>query len=942
MSRNHGVSGYRGPEKPSIDPEMGLQNSFDTLPEDEPSGGGILTSSATATATGGELMEEIPVADAERDAMTALKTPSKLPVPRHSEEVLSGQTQMWMDDIFGQEEEKEAPAHCTACAPVNWFLKFFHFRALELVLILAMLAIGLILWGVKRYHTIEDGVVGQIGLVLVGISIGLAVVKMVTFFLRRLIYFLIKLCDPSEKSAVSIVLHAFDPSFWHVLHAILVLVMWRAWFQTGLYKEVLDGKPRGGDCPPEVSSKALDDAVLGFETGTDGNSGPATVAEILCSETARTGMKVINNILIIFLLYNIKGLILAFAHIYFSMYSFKTRLGEVQSILFRFDCWRLLDPYGAEDGNRRRKSILETAGVRLSNKHVLKQMTKTRARVDPSFKPDGKPDIVVSSDDESKKPKGMGMTEVATDIPPGSQRKLLRQRTAQQRGKELSFAPNKQKTGGIMGRGHTMVNMGNPDYATINPLAKKIMPAGDSKDLRENPMPMNWWQLFQAVECVRHAPLRVVAGGLVRELNDKRATSSAASMLFKEMVQREEDEAAEAKQNSTRITAVPGGPAAGTPQLESIQEEPESLVQVIQDPNQIERGDSILSSSGGVPSMHSSDSLALPHIHSRKKFITFLDLRTLRRYLPEPMVDRFVPFVDPSGDGKVTKREFVSALLMTYKDREALAKSLQSHEGIADVIVTICNFGLWVVLLFAGLYVFGVLSQFLLTVSSFVVAIGFAIGGSLTNLVSSLVFVFVQHPFDIGDRVVVEGVRDGMTMVVKKISVMTTSFITITGQYVQVPNFKLSNANILNEHRSGSACMLIRLRMYSDTTGRQIYLLQKALTNFCKERPHEWIWKEIFYLTTNVAASDFIEWEAYIPHKLAWCHWQIIYPSRDQLFFFTVKEMKKLDIKYTVPPQPIYFGRMPSSISERLPGGSEMSSQHDGDELPSVPVERPH
>ena len=43
------------------------------------------------------------------------------------------------------------------------------------------------------------------------------------------------------------------------------------------------------------------------------------------------------------------------------------------------------------------------------------------------------------------------------------------------------------------------------------------------------------------------------------------------------------------------------------------------------------------------------------------------------------------------------------------------------------------------------------------TVSSLLVSFAFAIGPSLLVLVNSVVFLFVQHPFDVGDRVVIDG-----------------------------------------------------------------------------------------------------------------------------------------------------------------------------------------
>ena len=51
----------------------------------------------------------------------------------------------------------------------------------------------------------------------------------------------------------------------------------------------------------------------------------------------------------------------------------------------------------------------------------------------------------------------------------------------------------------------------------------------------------------------------------------------------------------------------------------------------------------------------------------------------------------------------------------------------------------------------------GVIDRRATIVSSLLLSLSFAIGPSLLVLVNSVVFLFVQHPFDVGDRVTVDG-----------------------------------------------------------------------------------------------------------------------------------------------------------------------------------------
>lgn len=64
------------------------------------------------------------------------------------------------------------------------------------------------------------------------------------------------------------------------------------------------------------------------------------------------------------------------------------------------------------------------------------------------------------------------------------------------------------------------------------------------------------------------------------------------------------------------------------------------------------------------------------------------------------------------------------------------------------------------------------------------------IGGSLQEVLTSIIFLFVKHPFDVGDRVNI--VKDSYT--VKEIRLLSTIFLDGQGCLVQAPNSILNTA----------------------------------------------------------------------------------------------------------------------------------------------------
>lgn len=67
-------------------------------------------------------------------------------------------------------------------------------------------------------------------------------------------------------------------------------------------------------------------------------------------------------------------------------------------------------------------------------------------------------------------------------------------------------------------------------------------------------------------------------------------------------------------------------------------------------------------------------------------------------------------------------------------------------------------------------------------------------------MLTSIIFLFVKHPFDVGDRVVVQG----HVYTVKEIRLLSTIFLDSNGTLVQAPNL------VLNGQVSAS-CQEVRL-----------------------------------------------------------------------------------------------------------------------------------
>ena len=72
------------------------------------------------------------------------------------------------------------------------------------------------------------------------------------------------------------------------------------------------------------------------------------------------------------------------------------------------------------------------------------------------------------------------------------------------------------------------------------------------------------------------------------------------------------------------------------------------------------------------------------------------------------------------------------------------------------------------------------------------------IGGSLAEVLTSIIFLFIKHPYDVGDRISV----GDKTYTVKEMRLLSTIFLDSNGCQVQAPNTWMNTQLIHNIRRS--------------------------------------------------------------------------------------------------------------------------------------------
>lgn len=114
--------------------------------------------------------------------------------------------------------------------------------------------------------------------------------------------------------------------------------------------------------------------------------------------------------------------------------------------------------------------------------------------------------------------------------------------------------------------------------------------------------------------------------------------------------------------------------------------------------------------------------------------------------------------------------------------------------------------------------------------------LSWALGGTAQGLLAAVVFVFVKHPFDIGDRVdiLVNGVVESLT--VREISLMSCEFRRMDGKSLQAPNSLLNTVYIYNMRRSIAEGVPVLFR-----TIEQIEQLRSRMLSYVTDEKRDYV-----------------------------------------------------------------------------------------------------
>jgi len=193
--------------------------------------------------------------------------------------------------------------------------------------------------------------------------------------------------------------------------------------------------------------------------------------------------------------------------------------------------------------------------------------------------------------------------------------------------------------------------------------------------------------------------------------------------------------------------------------------------------------------------------------------------------------------IDGDANGDISLDEMVMTVVEFSRERKSIASSM--HD--VDQAITVLDRLLCTVVFIAIVFIFvAFLNQSfvttLATAGTALLSLSFVFAATTQEILGSCIFLFVKHPYDIGDRVDIGA--DQHT--VEHISLLFTVFRRANGAkvggLVQIPNIVLNTLSIENLSRSHSMMEEHSVFVSFDTTFEDVQILRDELNKFVMDK----------------------------------------------------------------------------------------------------------
>ncbi|XP_028759430.1 mechanosensitive ion channel protein 10-like [Neltuma alba] len=292
----------------------------------------------------------------------------------------------------------------------------------------------------------------------------------------------------------------------------------------------------------------------------------------------------------------------------------------------------------------------------------------------------------------------------------------------------------------------------------------------------------------------------------------------------------------------------------------------------------------------------------------------YIEEEDLMRFLKRVEVHTIFPLFEGSLEtGKISRSSFRNWVIRAYYERKTLAQSLndtktavqQLHKLASSIVIVITIIVFLLVMELATLKV-------ILFFITQIVLVGVAFQGTCKTVLEAIIFVFIMHPFDIGDRCVIDDVH----MIVEEMNILTTVFLRYDNEKIYYPNAVLLSKPISNFYRSPEMWDSVDFVIDVSTPMETIISLKKSIQTYIESKPKYWNPKHAV-IAKEIENVDKLKLCLCVQHTINHQN----YGERNNRMTELLLELKKIfevhEVKYNLLPQEVHITKMNSTQSGR-------------------------
>ncbi|KAG5542851.1 hypothetical protein RHGRI_015819 [Rhododendron griersonianum] len=298
---------------------------------------------------------------------------------------------------------------------------------------------------------------------------------------------------------------------------------------------------------------------------------------------------------------------------------------------------------------------------------------------------------------------------------------------------------------------------------------------------------------------------------------------------------------------------------------------------------------------------------------SGSKYITQEDLM---RFLREDEASKTMCLFEGASEGKgISKRALKNWVVTAFRERRALALSLNDTKTAVNKLHHMLNAVVGILLFVIWLLILKIASSHIFVlVGSQTLLVAFMFGNTCKTTFEAIIFLFVMHPFDVGDRCEVDGVQ----MVVEEMNILTTVFLRYDNQKITYPNSILATKPIGNFYRSPDMGDAIDFCIHIATPVEKISLMKERITRYIENKSDHWYPAPMVVLR-DVEDMNRLKISVWLSHRMNHQDMGEKWARRALLVEEMIKIFRDLDIEYRMLPLDVNIRTMPAVGSNRLP-----------------------